>query len=306
MTKKKYTYEYLIECLNKNNAKLDDEYNNNINKSSHISFICNCGKKACKTFMNISNGNGAYCTNCTRTIKQKNKFNLSLLIDTIKRDNAILLEDYSLVTRNSNIKYKCNCGNTCTKNFRLILENGGAFCHKCTQNNRIEKVKKTSLIRFNTEFASQTSDFKKKFIDTCRKKYNCDNPNQNKEIQEKNQKNAKKYKEYIMPSGKIVKIQGYESFALDELLLIYPEEHIIIERKNIPRIEYLDKSNKKHYYFPDIYIEIDNKIIEVKSTWTYKCKTDNNELKALACKNLGYNFEFWVYDDKKNKEVKYN
>lgn len=303
MTKKKYTYEYLLECLNKNNAKLDGEHYD-INILSQINFICNCSNKSQKLFKTISSGNGAYCTNCTKTIKQKNKFNLSLLNDTIKRDNATLLEDYSFITRNTNIKYKCNCGATFTKNFRLILENGGAFCNKCTQINRIEKVKKTSLVRFNTEFASQNIDVRNKFIETCRRKYNCDNPNQNKEIQEKCQKNSKKYKEYIMPSGKIIKIQGYESFALDELLLIYPEEYIIIERKNIPRIEYLDNSNQKRYYFPDIYIEIDNKIIEVKSTWTYKCKSDYNDLKALACKNLGYLFEFWIYDDKKNKEIK--
>jgi hypothetical protein len=305
MTKKKYTYEYLIECLDKNNAKLEGEYNK-INISSHINFICNCGKHSHKSFIKISNGNGAYCTNCTRTIKQKNKFNLQLLINTIKRDNAVLLEEYYLVTRNLDIKYKCNCGLHSTKKFRFIIEDSGAFCHKCTQNNRIEKVKKTSLIRFNTEFASQNNDVRQKFLETCRRKYNCDNPNQNKEIQEKRQKNARKYKEYIMPSGRIVKIQGYESFALDELLLIYPEEYITIERKNIPRIEYFDNSNKKHYYFPDIYIEIDNKIIEVKSTWTYKCKADNNELKAAACKKMGYDFEFWVYDDKKNKEIKYS
>ena len=58
---------------------LDGEHND-INKLSHINFVCNCGNKSHKTFINISNGNGAHCTNCTKTIKQKNKFNIYLLV----------------------------------------------------------------------------------------------------------------------------------------------------------------------------------------------------------------------------------
>ena len=41
-----------------------------------------------------------------------------------------------------------------------------------------------------------------------------------------------------------------------------------------------------------------NKIIEVKSTWTYKCKLDNIFHKEKATKELGYTYEFWVFDSK--------
>ena len=46
---------------------------------------------------------------------------------------------------------------------------------------------------------------------------------------------------------------------------------------------------------------IEFKCIEVKSTWTFKKKKDNIFLKQLAAKNLGYNYEIWVYDSKGNK-----
>jgi hypothetical protein len=59
---------------------------------------------------------------------------------------------------------------------------------------------------------------------------------------------------------------------------------------------------KKHRYFCDIFIPKKNKIIEVKSTWTIKIKKDNNELKALACKKLGYSFEFWIISSKNGNE----
>lgn len=187
----------------------------------------------------------------------------------------------------------------------------------------MEKYINTSIERYGVEYASQTPEFREKVKQTCIKNYGVDNPfkvqevrekcietnikrygvenpSQNQEIQEKTQKNAKKFKEYKMPSGKIIKVQGYEPFALNELVKVYDEEDIITERKQIPRIKYTS-NNKSRYYFPDIYIKSENKIIEVKSTWTYKCKTDNIKEKEEATKALGYDYEIWVYDAKGKK-----
>jgi hypothetical protein len=108
-----------------------------------------------------------------------------------------------------------------------------------------------------------------------------------------------------MPSGEVRKVQGYEHFALDELTKTNTEDDIITDRKDIPKIGY--KINEKQkYYFPDIYIPSENKIIEVKSTWTYKCKQDNIQEKANATNLAGYNYEIWIYDDKGNKTIKIN
>jgi hypothetical protein len=111
-----------------------------------------------------------------------------------------------------------------------------------------------------------------------------------------------------MPSGKIVKYQGYENLALDELFERgYSEDDIHIGRSKVPLITYyIDKV--KHVYFPDIYIKSENKIIEVKSDWTLKLKRANINEKAEATVKANYTFEVWIYDSKKNKvnEIIYN
>ena len=105
------------------------------------------------------------------------------------------------------------------------------------------------------------------------------------------------YKDYILPSGKIVKLQGYEPKALTELLTIYRENDIIIGVKdingNIGKINYMYE-NIEHRYYPDFYIKSTNTIIEVKSQWTYDKWKEKNELKKMACLKAGFDFKFII------------
>ena len=57
---------------------------------------------------------------------------------------------------------------------------------------------------------------------------------------------------------------------------------------------------KKCRYIPDIYIPKDNKLIEVKSNHTMKLHLERNWLKKKRCIELGYDFEFKIYDNKMN------
>ena len=98
---------------------------------------------------------------------------------------------------------------------------------------------------------------------------------------------------------------------LDELFKLYEEDDIKTDRKSIPRITYYlqdnqDNKPKKRYYFPDIYIVSINKIIEVKSSWTYKQYIEKIKLKAEATKKAGYDYKIWIYDNKKNKTIVWN
>ena len=52
------------------------------------------------------------------------------------------------------------------------------------------------------------------------------------------------------------------------------------------------------YYFPDIYIEKDNLISEVKSTYFMEKDYDKNMRKEVATKEAGYDFRFMIYDGK--------
>ena len=109
-----------------------------------------------------------------------------------------------------------------------------------------------------------------------------------------------KKKPYILPSKKEISIQGYENFALDELLKTYNEDDIITGNENVPELWY-ESNNKTHRHYVDIFIPNENLCIEVKSTWTLNSKKDNIFIKQAAAKNLGYNYEIWVYDNKGNK-----
>jgi hypothetical protein len=136
--------------------------------------------------------------------------------------------------------------------------------------------------------------------ENCMNKYGVDFSIQYPEFAEKASTNGFLMKEYILPSGKIIKLQGYEPFALryiinDEKI---NENDIITGCKNVPTIWYNDLEGNKHRHFVDIFIPSQNRCIEVKSTWTVK--KENVFLKQKAAKQLGYNYEIWIYNEKGN------
>ena len=118
---------------------------------------------------------------------------------------------------------------------------------------------------------------------------------------EKCSKNAYKLKEYIYPSGAIIKMQGYEHFALDELLQESTEHDIVTGVKNVPEIWYEDEQGKRHRYYVDIFIPSQNRCVEVKSTWTFQKKQHIVYLKQQASKDAGYKCEIWIYNGKGEK-----
>jgi len=171
-----------------------------------------------------------------------------------------------------------------------------------------EKRRDTNLEKYGFENPLQREEIKEKSKNTCLKKYNVEYPCQCPEIYEKQNKNSYYLKDYIMPSGNTIKIQGYEHYALDELCKKENsnENDIITGCKNVPTIWYNDNDNKKHRHFVDIFIPSKNKCIEVKSTWTFKKQKEIVFLKQIAAKELGFLYEIWVYDNKGNKVELYN
>ena len=171
-----------------------------------------------------------------------------------------------------------------------------------------DKRKVTNLEKYGFENPLQREEIKEKYRQTNLKKYGVEYPVQCQEIYEKQDKNSYYLKDYKMPSGIIIKIQGYEHYALNELL----QKENIIENEiktgsqNVPTIWYNDISGKKHRHFVDIYIPSKNKCIEIKSTWTFKKQKDIVFLKQMAAKELGFLYEIWVYDNKGNKVEIYN
>jgi len=171
-----------------------------------------------------------------------------------------------------------------------------------------DKTKISNLEKYGKEFYSQTHECKEKAKQTCLKKYGVEHALQCQEIYEKQNKNSYYLKEYLLPSGIKIKIQGYEHFALDELFKKenMVESDVITGSKNVPIIWYNDETGKKHRHYVDIYIKSKNKCIEIKSTWTLKKQKEVVFLKLNAAKELGYIYEIWVYDNKGNKVDFYN
>jgi len=118
------------------------------------------------------------------------------------------------------------------------------------------------------------------------------------EIMPQTMKKAFKYKTYTFPSGRICQIQGYENKCLDRLLdMGFREEDIIVGNK-IPVITYQNPETQTyHKYYPDVWIPSLNRLIEVKSTWTYQRNAAKNEAKFVAAFLAGYDMEVWVYND---------
>jgi hypothetical protein len=162
------------------------------------------------------------------------------------------------------------------------------------------KINQTNLEKYGVENPFQSDEIKQKIKETNLEKYGVEYTPQLPEIAEKMSKKAYAKKDYIMPSGNIISCQGYEPFALNDLLQkeLVKEEDIITGCKNVPEIWYNDDAGKKHRHFVDIFIPSQNRCIEVKSTWTAKKKQDNIYLKQNAGKELGYNYEIWIYNGK--------
>lgn len=127
-------------------------------------------------------------------------------------------------------------------------------------------------------------------------RYGVEHPMQNAEIFERSEK--QRTKKYVLPSGKEVNVQGYENYALDILLKEFNEDDILNSRTDMAIINYNFK-NVNRRYFPDIYIPKINKIIEVKSTWTYQKNLIKTLIKAIFTRKLGYEYEIWVFYNKK-------
>jgi hypothetical protein len=178
-----------------------------------------------------------------------------------------------------------------------------------SQNEDIKKKKiETSLKHYGVKYPIQHEDIKQKRIETSLKKYGVKYPIQHPEVLDKNIKSNYKTKQYIFSSGRIEHIQGYEHFALDQLINeeFINENDIIVGCKNVPTIWYIGNDGKNHRHYVDIFIPTQNRCIEVKSTWTAEKNKHNIYLKQQAAKDLGYNYEIWVYNEKEEKISCYN
>lgn len=158
--------------------------------------------------------------------------------------------------------------------------------------------------RMKEEYGSEYYVTSNHYTRTMIDKYGVPHPMQNPELLSKALHTAFSSKDYIAPSGNIWRIQGYEHFALRDILDSgICEDDIIVGCARITPtpIEY-SLDGKNHVYFPDIYIKSLNLMIEIKSAYTYQRDEAKNIAKFQAASKL-FNFELWVYNSKGERVI---
>jgi hypothetical protein len=280
----RFNNNYLNKYREDNKIELLKDYSTiNVNRDTLIKAKClteNCNENVEKIFRNIIETSGFYCNNCSNVKKQ----------DKRKITN---LEKYGVEYPQQSINIRNKSKNTCLEKYGVeYISQSDHFKDKC---------KNTCLEKYWVEYAIRSNEVQLKIKKTIFERYGVENVCHNPEIAERASKNSYRTKTYTFPSGNQIKCQGYEPFALNELIKLYKEEDIITGCVNVPIISYTDLDSKEHKHFVDIFIPKENKCIEIKSTWTAEKKKDNIFLKQNAGKKLGYIYEIWVYDDKGKK-----
>lgn len=238
-----------------------------LNDLDEIPKCKHCGQRNVSGFRSITDGYRAYCSKSCRAFDMQPTYK-----STLKRKYG---DEFYNNERKRKATYKKRYDNECyfkSKDYKTkIKETYGVDCAMHSDIVK-DRIKQTSMRKYNTEY-----------------------PNQSPIVQRRSQNNSFKFKQYTLPSGKIINLQGYEPFAMTYLLYHYIENDIITDKSLIPRLWYM-KNNKKCVYYADIFIKSINTIVEVKSTWTNKLNMEVNEMKKQAVLNSGFKFEKLIFD----------
>jgi hypothetical protein len=319
-SERRFNKEYLTNLLLRDKA-ICLTHDEKLIGSTLIKFQCSCGIETTKKFNEISYYTGAFCKDCIKKIRTNkikkaciDKYgveNPSQIDEVKKKKEETYMEHYGMhprKTKDVQDKYK----NTClakynvdnpSKNLKIQQKIKNVFESKYgghPMHNEVikQKVRETCFELYGG-YPAENELIKKKIEEKFMEKYGC-YPLQDISVLQKHQESSKKYKKYTMPSGQIRLIQGYEHFAIQELLKKYSEDQIQSERKNIPRFKYI-KDEKERYYFPDIYIPTTKQIIEIKSSYTFEKDKEKLDLLKPCIEKEGYIFEIWIFDRKGNR-----
>jgi hypothetical protein len=146
----------------------------------------------------------------------------------------------------------------------------------------------------NTRAGFVNAAGREKAMATIFQKYGVRHQSQISSIHEKTQSNRYKRYSVISPSGIEYFLQGYERFVVHDLWSKYGEHDVVCRKGDIPKIWYQDANGISRRYYPDFFIISENKIIEVKSTWTLKSDKGLTTYKKIGTLNSGFAYELIV------------
>ena len=322
----KYNIELLNNFCKENNLNILENFENT-NINCNIKLTSKCINKDCNEFFNkkfhiLYKTKVFTCKKCTWISGNKkhkqtllNKYGTENMWDIEEIKNKKILtclnkygvknvaQNIDIINKTKNTKKIKYIEQNKTLPPSLIDKKQDLFEKYGTHNFRNSdyiknKIKQTVLERYGVDHISKSKEIQAIKRENCMNKYGVEFSIQHPEFAEKAGKNCYSIKEYTLPSGKIIKVQGYEPFALRDIINDEKinESDIITGCKNVPTIWYDDLEGNKHRHFVDIFVPSQNKCIEIKSSWTVK--KENVFLKQKAAKALGYKYEIWVYNEK--------
>lgn len=331
---KRISDEVLRETLLKSGIEFVSSRREEINGKSRlfIKFICSCDKDTTRIIEESTWDKlkyGSKCLKCCKiraintNMERYGVSNVFMNEEFKEKSRKTMLERYGAEhnMQSEEIKQKIAAtniekyGSACaSKNYKVkekarntMIERYGTISTLLVPKFR-EKYTATMLEKYGTCSSLQIPKFRAKYKQTMIERYGVEYPMHNHESREKQAKSAFRIKSYTFENGREVKYQGYEHLAYDRL--IYLGYHIddilseseIVADNSIPDFWY-ELNGKRHRYFPDIYIKSEEKIIEVKSTWTANLDPKQLECKMQCIIDAGFDIEVWIFDKKGNLTV---
>lgn len=256
-----------------------------------IPICCNCQKQITK-FKNFKIGYNKYCSKPCEVEYVWNNITAEKIKIRSDKTRIIFKERYGEDWYSKTDEYNAKVKSTC-------LERYGVTNAAKLENSKIKATK-----FFDKKYGGQGSGsplIAAKIKATMNEKYGVDYAWQIPEVQDKIQESRFMFKDYIFPSGRTERVQGYEPRAIDLLLFEgVKEDDMVVSNKAISDLIgpiFYESESKRKRYFPDLYIKSTNTLIEVKSTYTYY-GPDHREviLKREASIAAGFNYRFMIFD----------
>ena len=297
--KEKLTLEYVKTYFKQQDCELLEKVYTNSN--TKMQYLCKCGNDSSISFDNFRSG--YRCMKCSGNEKLTYEF-----VNNYFKEQSCELLETEYINSYTKMKYKCKDNHITSISWDNFKQ--GYRCITCSGKEKLtfefvyNYFKEHNCELLEIEYINANTLMKYRCECQCISKIVFGHFQNGKRCMtcgfDKQEKSSKLFKQFKFPSGEIRNIQGYEHLALDELVKLFEEEDIITKRSKMPKIIYKLK-DKEHRYYPDIWIKSINKIIEVKSYYTYKKELIKNINKALATRKLNFDFEFWIYTpEKKN------
>jgi hypothetical protein len=164
MAKRQFNKELLDEILQRDEATLVGDHNDDLTCHTSINFKCKCGNNHTKKFISLVNWNGAICKSCSSELKKGRTATTNKLRHGV--EHTFQSEDIREKAKQTNLE-------------KYGVENP-------TQSKDIqEKIKQTNLEKYGVEHTFQSEEVKEKIKQKNIERHGVQYPTQSEKVREK-------------------------------------------------------------------------------------------------------------------------